>query len=863
MSIAPRIDELRKKFEENPRRYFAPLANELRKAGDLAQAIALCREHLPKQPGHMSGHIVFGQALYENGDLGEARTVFEQALALDPENLIALRHLGDIARQLGDAPAARRWYERVLEADPRNDDIAAQLATLGNATPVRVAAVTPPTAMAAAMVVAAPVHEPIDLDASVLTPPRAAPAETAEVRTLDAESMGEPASAVELPALSALRASGEVDAVPADDAVLFDLDGLEAAAREADAFAGAEARAAADPFFGPTASDGTDREAPEPESEPELSFEEGLVAAAWPDTTALAARVGTPRSLTPAVELPAEAAEAFGREPADAISAIVPEIEPDVLAVVESAPVQAMPEAAVPDLTGGIQVATSILAFEDDTDASLVEELVELTGASAVESVTVSTEEPELAIAADASPIDIDLDETAELPAVSADAELEWIAAPDASAESPIASEHEDESAPDDTGGILATADADEPIALFDEAESEPLGVAEADTDDAELPWLAAPVTPNEEVGAIVEAFAEDARAKGEADDVSVIAMPERTAPEPVAAALESSFASVLDAPESANQPFADHDSGVEQEASAPASQPPAERNAFVTETMGELLVAQGFLDRAISVFEELVRRRPMDPAPAARLAELRAQAAPVAAAPSTKVTPLFSAAVVRTARARFAALAARRVDRRTPAYASVALTPPMGQTVQRSTATPAQTPVVAADPTADTPGYAFAVATPPDASLDTLFGATSPSTEEEAAQMFASAFGEASGEPSSASFFGSGSMTAVREPTPSMGSARYATPLATTSVAPTPHDGADASDANPAGASSGFSFDRFFPDPAMSRPSSGSNTPVSPTATPSTSASAAEGEGKTADDLAQFSAWLKGLGNP
>jgi hypothetical protein len=54
MSTAARIDELRKKFEENPRRYFAPLANEYRKAGDLSQAIALCREHLPKQPGHMS-----------------------------------------------------------------------------------------------------------------------------------------------------------------------------------------------------------------------------------------------------------------------------------------------------------------------------------------------------------------------------------------------------------------------------------------------------------------------------------------------------------------------------------------------------------------------------------------------------------------------------------------------------------------------------------------------------------------------------------------------------------------------------------------------------------------------------------------
>ena len=64
MANSARIDELKKKFDENPRRYFAPLANEYRKAGDPDQAIAICREFLPQQPGHMSGHIVYGQALF-------------------------------------------------------------------------------------------------------------------------------------------------------------------------------------------------------------------------------------------------------------------------------------------------------------------------------------------------------------------------------------------------------------------------------------------------------------------------------------------------------------------------------------------------------------------------------------------------------------------------------------------------------------------------------------------------------------------------------------------------------------------------------------------------------------------------------
>ena len=130
MPSSARIDELKKKFDENPRRYFAPLANEYRKAGDVAEAIRLCRAHLPQQPGHMSGHIVFGQALFEAQELEEARTVFEAALALDPENLIALRHLGDIAKGSGDTAAARGWYQRVLDADPRNEEIAAQMDSL-------------------------------------------------------------------------------------------------------------------------------------------------------------------------------------------------------------------------------------------------------------------------------------------------------------------------------------------------------------------------------------------------------------------------------------------------------------------------------------------------------------------------------------------------------------------------------------------------------------------------------------------------------------------------------------------------------------------------------------------------------------
>src|SRR5689334_11295505 len=143
MASSARIEELKKKFDENPRRYFAPLANEFRKTGDYDQAILICQEFLPQQPGHMSGHIVFGQALFEAGRLDEARTVFETALTLDPENLIALKHLGDISRAGGDVDGARSWYRRVLDADPRNEEIASVLASLDEPATVAWASPTP------------------------------------------------------------------------------------------------------------------------------------------------------------------------------------------------------------------------------------------------------------------------------------------------------------------------------------------------------------------------------------------------------------------------------------------------------------------------------------------------------------------------------------------------------------------------------------------------------------------------------------------------------------------------------------------------------------------------------------------------
>ena len=134
MAPGSRLQELTAKYMQNPRRYFVPLANEYRKSNELDRAITLCREHLPSQPGHMSGHIVLGRAYFEKGDVEAAREVFMTSVALDDENLIALRHLGDIARSRGHVAEARQWYVRVLDADPQNEEIERIVRGLGDAS---------------------------------------------------------------------------------------------------------------------------------------------------------------------------------------------------------------------------------------------------------------------------------------------------------------------------------------------------------------------------------------------------------------------------------------------------------------------------------------------------------------------------------------------------------------------------------------------------------------------------------------------------------------------------------------------------------------------------------------------------------
>ena len=123
-----RIDELRRRLERDPgSRLFAQLAEEHRKAGDLAEAIRVARAGLAQHPVYPSARLTLGRALLDTGDAAGARPELELVLRQAPDNILASRLLGQALEQLGDHDAALRQYTATLTMAPGDLELAAQV----------------------------------------------------------------------------------------------------------------------------------------------------------------------------------------------------------------------------------------------------------------------------------------------------------------------------------------------------------------------------------------------------------------------------------------------------------------------------------------------------------------------------------------------------------------------------------------------------------------------------------------------------------------------------------------------------------------------------------------------------------------
>ncbi len=382
MADSARIEDLRKRYHESPRRFFAPLANEYRKSGFLDRAILLCEKHLAEQPDNMNGLVVYGQTLFESGRQDEARAPFERALTLDPENLIALRQLGDIARLGGDVPTAKAWYDKVLEFDRRNDEVLELLEQMGVGEVKEPLSTPSPFATAPLISVASTVSVSggegleiglVDLDApkapvvapqappakapnrraslldvsfdfgEIVDPPAAAPVPSAPLLGAEAAEYGFADFSTEVSPLAGLEAA---EFASEEVAPLADLDTPEFVSEDVGALTGLESIAmAAEPTAQSPWRDSPSQEPPlEPATQPSVSRRPRMTRADLASLPLLAdygldddevVRRGTPLA-TPAIQEPMPAPEpapaAGAREPEPRLSQKTPTFATETMA---------------------------------------------------------------------------------------------------------------------------------------------------------------------------------------------------------------------------------------------------------------------------------------------------------------------------------------------------------------------------------------------------------------------------------------------------------------------------------------------------------------------------------------------------
>ena len=124
MADNPRIEELRRRVQNDPASIaFAQLAEEYRRGGSYAEAVATCRAGLTVHPGYLSARVTLGRALIELNDLDAAETELSFVLQHAVENLAAIRGLAEIHHRRGQLPEALKFYTAALGLAKHDPDL--------------------------------------------------------------------------------------------------------------------------------------------------------------------------------------------------------------------------------------------------------------------------------------------------------------------------------------------------------------------------------------------------------------------------------------------------------------------------------------------------------------------------------------------------------------------------------------------------------------------------------------------------------------------------------------------------------------------------------------------------------------------
>ena len=126
-----KIEELRFRLKTDPKsRLFYPLAEELRKAGQVDEAEQVLRSGLTAHSSYLSAWVSLGRVLRDQKKDAEAVDVLTKAMQLDPGNVVAARLLADAYLSLGDKVEAIKKYKLVHALLPADETLEATIASL-------------------------------------------------------------------------------------------------------------------------------------------------------------------------------------------------------------------------------------------------------------------------------------------------------------------------------------------------------------------------------------------------------------------------------------------------------------------------------------------------------------------------------------------------------------------------------------------------------------------------------------------------------------------------------------------------------------------------------------------------------------
>jgi len=187
MADSSRIDDLRRRVQKDPASIaFAQLAEELRRAGELKEAVEVSRTGLNRHPGYVSARVTLGRALIELNDLDNADAELRLVLKNAPDNLSALRGRADILRRRGDHEGALAQYRVALGIAPNDPELERWVAELSKEVGVDLRLPRPETKPTPVKVAPAKATAAKPTPAKVITGPKPDPARERALRAIAA-----------------------------------------------------------------------------------------------------------------------------------------------------------------------------------------------------------------------------------------------------------------------------------------------------------------------------------------------------------------------------------------------------------------------------------------------------------------------------------------------------------------------------------------------------------------------------------------------------------------------------------------------------------------------------------------------------